>query len=322
MRDSAVRREKRVSSMRAEPSTRRSAEAWNPPAPPASAPRSHWRRAAARIRPGRDQGARDRGDARPGGPGRSGPGPPPRRQRARRRDWWRRAGARAAPPRPRSTHRPATGPPGAHRGAHGEAGEGHGHHGPAEAARQRQGHDKHGDLGERDGARRQRGRGDPAARSMALEGPGRRAFANPASPSSNARPPMTTRLRSRTASLLLLSGRLSWRAQSTSASGSLRRLDIEDSRATREDDAMGRTGAFRTRALAGAIAVAAACLAVTVGATAALDARPRDASSPGPAGPSTAVAPGHGRRRRLRTHPRGRHRLRGPHAEPVLRLSP
>ena len=54
----------------------------------------------------------------------------------------------------------ATGPPGAHRCAHGEAGEGHGHHGPAEAAGQGQGRDEHGDLGERDGARRQRGRGD------------------------------------------------------------------------------------------------------------------------------------------------------------------
>jgi murein peptide amidase A len=43
-------------------------------------------------------------------------------------------------------------------------------------------------------------------------------------------------------------------------------LRIEDGRATREDYAMGRTGVFRTRAMAGVIAVAAACLAVSVAA--------------------------------------------------------
>ena len=53
---------------------------------------------------------------------------------------------------------------------------------------------------------------------------------------------------------------------------------------------MGRTGVFRTRALAGAIAVATACLAVMApGAAAAQDVRP--ARMPGrraPAGPSTS----------------------------------
>ena len=44
---------------------------------------------------------------------------------------------------------------------------------------------------------------------------------------------------------------------------------------------MGRTGAFRTRAIAGAIAVAAACLAVTVGATAAHGRQPARCVVPG-----------------------------------------